>query len=94
MNNDAKQFLMAAAVAGILGATPTLSSVAFAVDDAKGTCTEKNSCTGKGNCAGKASGKEHDCAGKNACSKNQIYSVTKEKCDKYGGEWKANPKRG
>lgn len=90
MNLSTKQLLMAAAVAGMLGAAAPQGGRAVA-DEATGTCTEKNGCSGRGHCAGIAAGKEHACSGQNACSNNQIRNITKSQCDGYGGVWRPNP---
>jgi len=75
------QFLMRAAVAGIIGAsTLGLSSAAMAADDAntKGHCVGANACKGKGGC--KQEGK-NECAGKNGCGGKGFLEKTKAECD-------------
>lgn len=81
MSNNKSQFLIRAAIAGIIGAsTIGLSSIALAADDAgaKGHCVGANSCKGKGGC--KQEGK-NECAGKNGCGGKGFLEKTKAECD-------------
>lgn len=77
------QFLLNAAVAGILGASSALvvSSPALADDDAstKGHCVGANACKGKSGCAQTG---QNDCAGKNGCKGKGYVEKTKAECDK------------
>ena len=81
MTKNKSQFLIRAAVAGVIGAaTIGLSSAAMAADDAgaKGHCVGANSCKGKGGC--KQVGK-NECAGKNGCGGKGFLEKTKAECD-------------
>jgi len=82
MSNNKSQFLIRAAVAGIIGAaTIGMSSAALAADDApaaKGHCVGANSCKGKGAC--KQEGK-NACGGKNGCGGKGFLEKTKAECD-------------
>ena len=81
MTKTKGQFLIRAAVAGIIGAsTMGLSNTARAADDsgAKGHCVGANSCKGKGGC--KQEGK-NDCSGKNGCGGKGYLEKTKAECD-------------
>lgn len=81
MTKNKNQFLIRAAVAGIIGAsTMGLSSVALAADDAtaKGHCVGANSCKGKGGCSQKG---KNECAGKNGCGGKGFLETTKAECD-------------
>lgn len=81
MSNNKSQFLIRAAIAGIIGAsTIGLSSAALAADDAsvKGHCVGANSCKGKGGC--KQEG-QNACAGKNGCGGKGFLETTKAECD-------------
>ena len=86
MNLNPKYLFISAAVAGILSSGPLTSAVARA-DDPTAACAEKNSCKGTGHCAGVATGKDHECAGKNECMNNTITKTTRAQCDQYGGDW-------
>lgn len=75
------QFLMRAAVAGIIGAsTIGLSSTAAAADDvsAKGHCVGANACKGQGGCKQEGN---NECAGKNGCGGKGFLEKTKAECD-------------
>ena len=81
MTKNKSQFLVRAAIAGIIGAsTMGLSSTALAADDAaaKGHCIGANSCKGKGGCSQVG---KNDCAGKNGCSGKGFIEKTKAECD-------------
>ena len=81
MTKKNSQFLIRAAVAGIIGAsTMGISSVALAADDAmaKGHCVGANACKGKSGC--KQEGK-NECAGKNGCGGKGFLESTKAECD-------------
>lgn len=81
MSKSKSQFLIRAAVAGIIGATTIgVSNVALAADDAgaKGHCVGANSCKGKSGC--KMEGK-NECAGKNGCGGKGFLETTKAECD-------------
>lgn len=81
MNQSKSQFLIRAAVAGIIGAsTIGFSSTTLAADDAsaKGHCMGANSCKGKGGC--KQEGK-NECAGKNGCGGKGFLEKTKAECE-------------
>ena len=81
MTKNKSQFLIRAAVAGIIGAsTMGLSSAALADDDAsaKGHCVGANSCKGKGGCSQKG---KNECAGKNGCGGKGFLETTKAECD-------------
>lgn len=74
-------FIVAAAVSGILGAAiMTVPSTAKADDAAKGKCWGANSCKTTGDCGAKD--KSHDCAGKNACKGKGWKKMTEAECAK------------
>lgn len=80
MTKNKSQFLIRAAVAGIIGAsTLGLSSPAIAGDavEAKGHCIGANACKGKGGCK---TGK-NECGGKNGCGGKGFLEKTKAECD-------------
>ena len=81
MSNSKNQFLIRAAVAGIIGAaTIGMASTALAADEAtaKGHCIGANACKGQGGC--KQEGK-NECAGKNGCGGKGFLEKTKAECD-------------
>jgi hypothetical protein len=81
MTKNKGQFLLKAAVAGIIGAsTFGVSSHAIAADDAnaKGHCVGANACKGKSGC--KQEGK-NACSGKNGCGGKGFLETTKAECD-------------
>ena len=75
---NTSQFLIRAAVAGIIGAA-AIGSTAMAADDAhvKGHCMGANACKGKGGCKQEANA----CKGQNACKGKSYTETTKAKCD-------------
>jgi len=82
MNKNTTQFLIGAAVAGIIGAGSALVSSTSAKANAasdKGHCIGANSCKGKSGCA--VSG-HNECAGHNACKGKGFLETTKAACDK------------
>ncbi len=84
MTTSKNQFLIRAAIAGILGAsTMGLSSTTLAAEDTsmKGHCVGANSCKSKGGCSQKG---KNDCAGKNGCGGKGFLETTKAECDALG----------
>jgi hypothetical protein len=80
MTKNKGQFLIRAAVAGIIGATTMGVSSAALADDtgAKGHCVGANSCKGKGGCSQKG---KNECAGKNGCGGKGFLETTKAECE-------------
>jgi hypothetical protein len=81
------QFLISAAVAGIIGAG-ALGSLSSAraeegTTEAKGHCMGANGCKGQGGCAQAktAHAKANECAGKNGCKGKGFIETTKADCD-------------
>jgi hypothetical protein len=86
MNN--KHLMIAAVVAGMIGSTTIVSSVAHAEDEM--VCQEKNGCGTQGSCGGfSADGAKHDCAAHNSCKGNFRTGMSKEDCEKAGGKFMA-----
>ena len=85
--------LLSAAVAGILGALATGTSIAADKMEKKAAkaddvqCSGVNACKGKSSCATANSG----CAGQNSCKGQGWVKVSKEACDQLGG--KVEPKK-
>jgi len=75
------QFLISAAVAGILGASALAAAPAMAATggDEKGMCVGGNACKGKSACK---AGDNASCKGHNACKGKGEASMTQAKCDK------------
>lgn len=80
---NTKSFLVAAAVAGLMGAA-FAPSVAVAKDD-KVKCEGVNSCKGTSECKTASS----ECKGHNSCKGKGWVSMTKAECEKKGGKVKS-----
>ncbi|MDH5656758.1 MAG: hypothetical protein OEZ34_12670 [Spirochaetia bacterium] len=82
--NKTTNFLVTAAVAGILSAGASDVLNAKPAKGAKGECHGINSCKGKGECGGKG----YSCAGNNSCKGKGWISMTETECKEKGGEFK------
>jgi uncharacterized membrane protein len=101
MKSSKTQFLISAAVAGMLaaGANATLSESAFAKDKkaAKGADKgEKVECHGINECKGKSDCHTADsaCKGENSCKGKGYLKVSKAECEKKGGKVGGDHKEG
>ena len=72
---------LAAAAAAMFAGAP----MAVMADNAPGKCIGANSCKGTSACATASNA----CKGMNACKGHGFLEMTKEECDKAGGEFEA-----
>jgi hypothetical protein len=87
MAKSKTQFLLNAAIAGIIGASVFGLGNANAnhhetKGNGKGHCVGANACKGKGGCAQKG---KNECKGKNGCKGKGFMSMTKAECEKVKG---------
>lgn len=83
MDNQARQALMAASIAGLMASigSASLGSPVQAAEGDHVHCYGINACKGVGDCGGKG----HACAGKNSCQGQGFLTLEKETCLKIQG---------
>ena len=87
MNDKTKNLFLAAAVAGLMGASSgaiakeKAAKKGAAKAEATGKCTQANECGGKGACKGGGNA----CKGQNSCKNHVIDATTEAQCKEAGG---------
>lgn len=78
MNKIANQWIVTAAIAGVLSGAVVSTSVLASEEAPKGHCMGANACKGQGGCKTAA----NECKGQNCCKGTGFLEKTKAECEK------------